>query len=369
MFAAGGTGGHLYPAIALADALAHRASVRFIGTGDRLETSIVPQAGYELETISSLPLERRVSIAALRTAGANVLGITQAMRAVARFSPDIIIATGGYVCFPVMAAASMLRVARRTSAGLALLEPNVQPGLTNRLLAPLVDEVWGAFAHPPRSFASKYLQTGIPVRASVVRGTDRLEAARRLNLDPSRRTILALGGSQGARSINEAVAALITRRSLPGQWQVLHVSGPRDYEYMQAEERAPFGDNHVVLVPYLTDMADAYTLADVVIARAGASTLGELSALGLPSILVPYPFAADDHQLRNAREFERAGASIVIEDRALSADALWWGLRSLMEAQRLSVAGKAARSLAAVDPVATILTRIDSIVSRKDARA
>jgi UDP-N-acetylglucosamine--N-acetylmuramyl-(pentapeptide) pyrophosphoryl-undecaprenol N-acetylglucosamine transferase len=369
MFAAGGTGGHLYPAIALADALANRAAVRFIGTRDRLETSIIPQAGYELETITSLPLERRLSIAMLRTAAANALGISQALRAVARFSPDAIVATGGYVCFPVMVAASMLRVARITRPGLALLEPNAQPGLTNRLLAPLVDEVWGAFADPPRSFASKYVQTGIPVRASLLRGSDRLEAARRFNLDPSRRTIVALGGSQGARSINEAVAALITRRSLPDQWQVLHVSGPRDYGYMQAEERAPFGENRAVLVSYLTDMADAYTLADVVIARAGASTLGELSALGLPSILIPYPFASDDHQLRNAREFEKAGASIVIEDQALSADTLWWALRSLMEPERLCAAGKAARSLASGDPIATILTRIDSIVSRKDARA
>lgn len=369
LFAGGGTGGHLYPAIALADALRGRAGIRFIGTSDRLEKTIVPEAGYELETIASRPLQRGFSLATLQTAAANALGIVQAMRALLRFSPDAVIATGGYVCFPVMVAAKVLRVTRRLHAGLALFEPNAQPGLTNRLLAPLVDEVWGAFPAAGNSFASKYVQTGIPVRASLFRPNNRIEAARRFGLDANRRTILAVGGSQGARSINEVIAALVTRRALPQDWQILHVSGERDYEYMQAEERALFGENRVVLVPYLRDMADAYALTDLVIARAGASTLGELAALGVPSILVPYPFASDDHQLRNARAFESAGACVVLEDRELNADTLWWTLRSAMEPERLSAMRTAARSLAAGDPVATILARIDSLASRKDPRA
>jgi UDP-N-acetylglucosamine--N-acetylmuramyl-(pentapeptide) pyrophosphoryl-undecaprenol N-acetylglucosamine transferase len=258
LFAGGGTGGHLYPAIALADALRGRANIRFIGTSDRLETTIVPQAGYELQTIASRPLRRSLSFATLQTMGANALGVAQALRALLRFSPDVVVATGGYVCFPVMLAAKLLRTVRRLRARLALLEPNAQPGLTNRLLAPLVDEVWGAFPRADRAFASKYVQTGIPVRASLFRPNNRVEAARRFGLDPSRRTILAVGGSQGARSINEVVAALVTRRALPAEWQILHVSGERDYEYMQAEERTPFGENRIVLVPYLRNMADAY---------------------------------------------------------------------------------------------------------------
>ncbi len=275
----------------------------------------------------------------------------------------------GYVCFPVVAAAKILRIARRLHAGLALLEPNAQPGLTNRLLAPLVDEVWGTFPTQDPHIASKYVQTGIPVRASLFRPNNRIEAARRLGLDPSRRTILVFGGSQGARSINEVVAALLTRRQLPADWQILHVAGERDFEYMRAEERAPLGENRVVLVPYLPDMADAYAAAEVVISRAGASTLGELAALGVPSILIPYPFASEDHQLRNARAFEAAGACVVIEDRELSADTLWWSLRSVMEPERLRSMGKAARSLAAGDPTTTILARIDSLVPRKNRRA
>ncbi len=367
LFTGGGTGGHLYPAIALADALRGRAEIRFIGTADRLESRIVPQAGYELRTIAAKPLTRKPSLKTAQTAVVNAVGIAQALREVAAFRPDIVVATGGYVCFPVMAAARLLRAAGIVPARLALLEPNAQPGLTNRLLAPLVDEVWGAFAQAPAVFSRKYSHTGIPVRASLFRPNNRIEAARRLRLDPDRRTILAIGGSQGARSINEAVAALITRRALPERWQVLHVCGERDYEYIKAEEREPYAGNAVVLVPYLNEMADAYALSDVIVGRAGASTLGELAALGIPSVLIPYPFAADDHQMANARAFEAAGASRIIADADLNADALWWTLREVLEPDRLAAMRDAARSLGASDPVTAILTRIDALVSRKSA--
>lgn len=369
MFAGGGTGGHLYPAIALADALRSRARIRFIGTADRLEATIVPDAGYELVTISSGPLRRSLSPAALRTVWLNALGIAQAIRALREFAPDLVIATGGYVCFPAMLAAKILRTLGLVRARLALVEPNAQPGLTNRLLAPLADEVWGAFAHGNARFAGKYVHTGIPVRETLFHPSNRIEAARRLGLEPGRKTILAIGGSQGARSINETIAALVTRRALPADWQILHASGERDYDYMRAEEREPFGENRVVLVPYLREMANAYALADLVIARAGASTLGELAALALPSILVPYPHAAEDHQAANARAFEQAGAAVVIGDAQLNADSLWWTLREVMEPARLGAMREAARSLAGRDPVATILARVDALVSRKTAAA
>lgn len=369
VFTGGGTGGHLYPAIALADALRGRANIRFIGTADRLEAKIVPDAGYELVTISSRPLQRSITLTTLQTAAANAVGVAQALAALRAFKPDIVIATGGYVCFPVTVAAKLLRTVGQLRARLALVEPNAQPGLTNRLLAPIVDEVWGAFVESDPRFTGKYVHTGIPVRNSLFHPNNRIEAARRLGLDPARKTIVAVGGSQGARSINETIAALATRRALPPQWQILHASGERDFEYMQAEERTPFGENRIVLVPYLRDMADAYELADVVIARAGASTLGELAALGLPSILIPYPYASEDHQAANAKAFESAGAAAVIADRDLNADSLWWTLREVMEPLQLQSMREAARSLAVRDPVATILARIDALVSRKGAAA
>lgn len=365
LFTGGGTGGHVYPAVALADALGSRAAVRFIGTADRLESKLVPQAGYELRTIAAAPLSRSASVQTLKTVGVNAAGVAQALREVREFAPDLIVATGGYVCFPVMAAARILRSARLLKAKLVLLEPNAQPGLTNRLLAPMVDEVWGAYDRSRAYFGKKFVRTGIPIRSSLLRGRNRIEAYRSLGLDPARRTILAVGGSQGARTINEAVAALVTRRALPDDWQVLHVCGDRDFAYMQAEEREPFENNRVRLRAYIADMSDAYEVADMAIARAGASTLGEFASLGLPSILVPYPYAADNHQLRNAQVFERAGASVVIEDRNLDADALWWVLREAMQPERLASMREGARSLGSRDAVPAILARIDELVPRR----
>ncbi|MDQ6823292.1 MAG: undecaprenyldiphospho-muramoylpentapeptide beta-N-acetylglucosaminyltransferase [Candidatus Eremiobacteraeota bacterium] len=367
VFAGGGTGGHVYPAVAIADAMRDRAQVLFIGSADRLESEIVPAAGYPLATISSRPLQRKASVETLLTISSNLAGVTQALKLLTQARPDFVIATGGYVCFPVVVAARLLRTVGQIHAPLALFEPNARAGLTNRILAPLVDEVWGAYADPDPVFARKYVQTGIPVRRSILQRTNRIEAARRLGLDPQRRTILAMGGSQGARSINEAVAGLITRRALPAQWQLLHVSGKRDFEYMQAEEQKPFGENRVTLLPYLADLADAYSVSDLVICRSGASTLGEIAAIGLPSILVPYPFASEDHQKQNALAFAKHGAAVLVEDRELNADTLWWTLSKAMETQRLSAMSGAARSLAPGDPIGTILARIDALQSRSRA--
>ncbi|MBC5816539.1 MAG: undecaprenyldiphospho-muramoylpentapeptide beta-N-acetylglucosaminyltransferase [Candidatus Eremiobacteraeota bacterium] len=358
-FTGGGTGGHLYPAIAIADALATRANIRFIGASDRLEAKIVPAAGYEVDFVPSRPLERNASLKSIATAAVNGYGVLVAMKLLSQRKPDLLIATGGYVCFPVVVAAKILRALGILRCPIALLEINAYPGLTNRLLAPFVDEVWGAFASAAAVFAEKYQQTGIPVRASLRCLPDRTDAAKWLGLDPKRRTILAMGGSQGARSINDSVAALITRRALPDDWQVLHVSGERDYEYMKAEERSPLGNNKIVLVPYLNELAEAYAVSDMVVARAGASTLGELAAMGIPSILVPYPFAADDHQNVNAKAFIDAGAALVIDDEALDGDQLWWTLREAFEPARYESLRAAARSLAPHDALEAILARID----------
>ena len=363
-FTGGGTGGHLYPAIAIADALATRANIRFIGARDRLEARIVPAAGYEVDFVPSRPLVRGASLRAIGTAFVNAYGIVLAMRLLLKRKPDLLIASGGYVCFPVVLAARILRTLGMLRMPIALLEINAYPGLTNRLLAPLVDEVWGAFASAAATFGSKYRQTGIPVRASLRALPDRRDAAKWLGLDPAARTILVMGGSQGARSINEAITALVTRRALPDEWQILHVSGERDYQYMKAEQRQPFGNNRILLVPYLDDLAEAYALSDLVVARAGASTLGELAALGIPSLLVPYPFAADDHQNINAATFAQAGAAQIIDDATLSGDVLWWELRAVFEPARYAAMRLAARSLAPRDALEAILTRIDERLPR-----
>jgi len=358
VFAGGGTGGHLYPAIAIADALRDRANVTFIGTADRLEATLVPKAGYALATVASRPLVRRLSFELPRTLWENVRGTIQAMRVLARVKPDIVIATGGYVCFPVVLAARLLRGTK-----IALLEPNAQPGLTNRMLAPLVDEVWGAFADGDARFAGKYYHTGIPVRASLRALPSREVALERLGLSAKRKTLLAMGGSQGARSINDALTSLLKLDGLPPDWQLVHVTGEKEYDRVRAAlgASAPPG----AVRPYLHDLSDAYAAADLVLARAGASTLGELAATGRPAILVPYPHAADDHQTANAERVARTGAAVVVNDRDLVAGRLRAILAEMTAPSCLEAMRLAAGRERASDPVATILARVEKLAPRR----
>jgi UDP-N-acetylglucosamine--N-acetylmuramyl-(pentapeptide) pyrophosphoryl-undecaprenol N-acetylglucosamine transferase len=356
VFAGGGTGGHLYPAIAIADALRSRARVTFVGTADRLEATIVPKAGYDLHTIASGPLPRAPSFALFQTIASNVKGTFESLRLLAAQRPDLVVATGGYVAFPVALAARIRNMLHLSDAAVVLLEPNAAPGLTNRLLTPIVDEIWGA-AEPTNGVRRKYRTTGVPIRSSLRSLPLRDEAIARLGLDPSLRTLVVMGGSQGARSINDAAAQLIEKDGLPAGWQLFALTGQSDYERLRM--RLPNAR------PYLDDMADAYAVADLVLARAGASTLGELAALGKPSILVPYPFAAEAHQAANAARFEAAGAAVVLSDDELRAGRLPALLARTLDDRRLSALGAGAASLRGSDPLLAILARVDALVARR----
>jgi len=186
------------------------------------------------------------------------------------------------------------------------------------------------------------------------------DARKRLRLDPDKRTILVFGGSQGARTINVAASSLIARRRLPPDWQMLHIAGSRDHEWMAAERAAEPNGNRYVLLPHLAEMALAYAAADVAVCRAGASTLAELGTCGLGALLIPYPYAAEGHQRKNAAAFAAVGAAVTMEDGELDADTLYWKLVEIMDDARLlamrSAAAGLARPRALSDMVERILT-------------
>jgi UDP-N-acetylglucosamine--N-acetylmuramyl-(pentapeptide) pyrophosphoryl-undecaprenol N-acetylglucosamine transferase len=348
LFAAGGTGGHLYPAFAIAERLRARGdSIAFVGTSDRLESRLVPAQGYALFTIRAYPLSRRLSFDLVRTLVDNAVGFVQSLRILARERPDILVATGGYVCIPVVLAARARRIFLRSRVPVALLEPNVVPGFANRLLARRVDEIWGES------------NTGVPVRSALRHLPERSAAAGRLGLDPSKKTLLAFGGSQGARSINDALVALTANGGLPEGWQLLHVTGERDYERVRSARTSS------VVRAYLDDPVDAYAVADLVLARAGASTIAELEAVGLPAILVPYPYAAEAHQQANANAAAARGAAVVVDDTALGAR-LGSLLREVCVPQRLA-AMRASALGAGRDASSTVLARIDALIPRREA--
>lgn len=370
-FTGGGTGGHVYPALSIDDAIraeydAEHYEPRFFGNRDGLEAQLV--TSMPLTFVPSAALQRKLSLRTLATVWKNLIGIGVALVELRAFRPLMVIATGGYVCFPVVVAARILRALGLLRCGIALLEINVRPGLTNRLLAPLVDEVWTTYDASAPFFRGKAERTGTPVRASLQRKIHPGRARLELGLAPERTTIVAMGGSQGARSINEAVAALVTRRTLGDLRQVLHVSGERDFAYMEAEER-DVGVNHVKLVAYLPDPANAYAAADIAIARAGASTLAELAATGTPAILVPYPFAADDHQASNAAVFAERGAAVVLPDKELDGDRLWWTLDAMLQPERLAQMRAAAASLASADAGRAIVRRIELLIPARVVEA
>jgi UDP-N-acetylglucosamine--N-acetylmuramyl-(pentapeptide) pyrophosphoryl-undecaprenol N-acetylglucosamine transferase len=352
----GGTGGHVYPALAVAEALralpqAQPLAFLFVGTHDRLEAKIVPEAGIPFVCVTAAPLQRRSSFALVRTLAMNALGVLQALSVLHRFRPDCVVATGGYVTFPVVAAMRLARALRLTQGKIALLEPNARPGLTNRLLEPLVDEIWVSYGEQ-HGLGDKSIMTGTPVRASFSALPDPRDARARLGLDPEKTTIVVIGGSQGAHSLNAAVAGL----HLSEGRQLLLLTGRGD----QSVQSKP----GVVVREYLDDMPIAYAAADAAVTRAGASTLAELAATRTPAILVPYPHATDAHQMHNAARFVRTGAARMLLDRELAAR-LQTELEEVLEPKTLADMRRAASSIALLDASERTARRVVALVTEK----
>lgn len=360
----GGTGGHVYPALAIAEACAHETafaplSVTFVGTRDGLEATIVPKTGIPIAFVHAAPVARRFSPALVRTVVDNLRGYVEALAILHRARPDVVIATGGYVAFPVVAAIRTVRALGRSRARVVLLEPNAVAGLTNRVLAPLVDERWYAIA--PSRRARHALVTGTPVRASMRRTVSQPDARARLALPRDATVVVAMGGSQGARSINEAFAAMV-EAGIPPDWHVLAIAGAREYATLAARLNGRAG---VTVVGYLDDHRDAYAAADLVVARAGASTLGELAATATPALLIPYPFATDDHQRLNAEAYARDGAARVVADADVDAMRLRAQLDLALAPESLAAMRAAAAQLQRAAPHEAIVARVKTWLASK----
>ena len=323
---AGGTAGHVVPALAVADALrADGARVIFIG-GERAERTLVPTAGYEIHTLRVVSLPRRSPTGAARAVAIDTGALRAARRLIHALRPDAVFGAGGYVAGPVGLAAVLSRVP------LVLLESDRHLGLTNRLLAPVASRVCLAFALPGREDA-RYRVTGRPVPPPA---TDRAAARARFGIGPEEDCVLVFGGSLGARSINHAAVEAFAGAG----FRVLHVAGERDF----ADLAAP-GD-HYDLRSYISDFNQALLASDLVIARAGGSVF-EIAAHGRPMVLIPYPHATADHQTANARYMERAGAAIVIPDGELTGSRLAHEVGALLgDPGRLAAMGRASQTLA-----------------------
>jgi len=328
--AAGGTAGHVVPALAVADALrAEGAEVAFVG-GDRAEAELVPAAGYELHNLSVRGLSRSNPLRALHAIGLAGAAVPRARAILRELGVDAVLGGGGYVAGPAGLAALSLRLP------LVLTEADSHLGLTNRLLAPRARRVCLAFPLAGRE-GERYRVTGRPI--PPVTG-DRASGRARFGLGEEETVVLVFGGSLGSRSIN--LATLEAFASAP--FTVLHVSGPRDYPALAAHDlRAGY---HLLSYLDVADFGLALAAADLAVARSGGSVF-ELAAHGVPAILIPYPHAAGDHQSANARWMADAGAALVIADGELSAARLGGEVAGLLaDTHRLRSMAAASRGLA-----------------------
>ena len=309
----GGTGGHIYPGLAIAEALAAAAApvdVLFVGS-DGPERQIVPRAGWAFRQVASRKWPRRLTWTLLQSAWLTVLGTVQALRLLIQWRPKVVVSTGGYAAAPVGAAAALLGVA------IVVQEQNLVVGVANRVLARWARAISVSDDRLAHSLGARAVVTGVPVRRGAL-GGDRTRGRCAFGLQNRPLTILVLGGSQGARSLNAAVVDMVPALPSGAEVQILHQTGQDHDGWVRARIATLSGSVHYIVVPYIETMADAYACADLVICRAGAATLAEVTANGLPVIVVPYPFAADDHQDLNAQLLEAAGAAVLIRDHDLS---------------------------------------------------
>jgi UDP-N-acetylglucosamine--N-acetylmuramyl-(pentapeptide) pyrophosphoryl-undecaprenol N-acetylglucosamine transferase len=354
--AGGGTGGHLYPGIAVARELLRRqpaARVSFAGTAHGIEARVVPREGFELDVIRSAGLKGKSLAARLRGAALVPAGLAGAWRLLSARRPHVVLGVGGYSSGPVVLAAAVRGIPTM------VLEQNVVPGLTNRLLARVVRAAAVAFDDTLPFFRRRGFVAGNPVRAEFFE----TGGASGIPADAGRR-VLVLGGSQGARAINRTLreaAPLMTRR-VP-DFELVHQTGARDLAGVREDyQRAGFSAR---VEAFIDEVAAEMRAADLVICRAGATTLAELAAAGRPALLIPFPGATDDHQRRNAGALAAAGAAVVIDERDLTptrlADA---AVAILADATQRRAMGEAMRRFARPDAAARIVDRVIELAGR-----
>jgi UDP-N-acetylglucosamine--N-acetylmuramyl-(pentapeptide) pyrophosphoryl-undecaprenol N-acetylglucosamine transferase len=344
LIAAGGTGGHLFPGIAVAEELVRRdpsTRVVFVGTPRGLESRLVPRAGYDLELLPIKPLNGvgpwrlALGLLALPWAMLRALGL------VLRLGPAAVLGIGGYAGGPVTLLAALAGV--RT----VILEPNARPGFTNRVLRPFVRRAACAWEETREYYGTKGVVTGNPVRGGFAR------LPRRDHRHPL--TLLAFGGSQGSRALNQALVAALPRLPGPDRLRLVHQTGERMHAEVRAAHQAAGRGTSSEVVAFLDDMVERMGDADLILSRSGATTCAELTAGGRAAVLVPFAAAADDHQRSNAKALQDAGAARMIEEKDLTGETLARELSALVkEPSRIREMEDAARSLGRPDAAARV---------------
>ncbi|MBQ4604197.1 MAG: undecaprenyldiphospho-muramoylpentapeptide beta-N-acetylglucosaminyltransferase [Clostridia bacterium] len=367
LIATGGTGGHINPALGTAGYIKEKhpsAEIVFVGTADKMEARLVPEAGYELRTIEISGFWRSFSPEAIKhnlgTLSKLLKSSSQAKKIIKDFKPDLVIGFGGYVSGPV------LRMAAKMGIPTAIHEQNAFPGVTNKALAGKVDRVMLTAIQAEKYIKSKNpcVLTGLPIRGDILKG-DRDFARAELGIPDNKPLILSMGGSLGAKPVNDAVMNLILNKYKDNDCVFLHATGKNSEAFKKelVEKGVDLAKNpHVKIVEYI-DIPKCLPAADLVIGRSGASTLSELQALGKPSILIPSPYVTENHQFHNAMALVDNGAAVILEEKDLNADSITEKVNELIHnREKLKNIGKCARDMAVVDATSRIYDTLCEIV-------
>lgn len=321
LIAGGGTGGHINPGLAIAKYIKQKepqAEITFVGTEKGLETKLVPREGFKLETITVRGFKRKLSVDTVVAVKELIQSFFEAAKLIKRLKPDVVIGTGGYVCGPV------LYVAAKKGVPTLIHESNAFPGVTNRILARYVNHVAISFKDSQKYFkkTNNLVHTGNPIRQELLTA-NRTEVLKQLDTVQNKPLIVVMGGSRGAKKINETVAHMLNN-NFKGEFNLIFATGEAQYEVINSsinieEEYKKF----VKIVPYIYDVDKVYIASDLMICRAGAITISELQTMGIPSILIPSPYVTANHQEHNARSLERDGGAVVILENELDANTLY----------------------------------------------
>ena len=311
LFAGGGTAGHLMPAINIAReivALNKEIEPRFVGKKNGMESRIVKGYGFEIDEIDVIGMRRTIT-GILKFAVKWFTGYSQAKNIINDISPVAVIGTGGYISAPVV------KAAHRKNIPIFLQEQNSLPGLASRTLSKYALVIFTAYESAGKYLGrAKCMLIGNPVRTDIT-SANRTDSSKQFDIDPQKNTLLVLGGSSGAKGINSAILNHIKGNRIPDNWQIIWQTGISDYEFIISSLSPDEG--RIKIIAFIDDMPAAYAVSDLVISRAGAMALSEIAVAGLPSVLIPYPYATGDHQSLNAEFLEDSGAAIIIREKEI----------------------------------------------------
>ncbi|MEX2464157.1 MAG: undecaprenyldiphospho-muramoylpentapeptide beta-N-acetylglucosaminyltransferase [Balneolaceae bacterium] len=362
LMAAGGTGGHVFPAISIADALKREiisVEILFVGTRDRMEWDTVPKYGYEIKSIWISGLHRRFTLKNLLFPVKVIVSLIQSFLILKSFKPVVVVSCGGFASGPVGWMASMLGIQ------LVIQEQNSYPGITNRILAKKADRIFTAFEDVANFLPNeKITLTGNPVRGSISKA-DPVQSLKIFGFSSDKKILLVLGGSGGAKAINDIMTNNIDQLHNEHNLQIIWQCGRNYYDDL-LKKIHPDQYAHLRLIPYIDDMPAAYSVADLVVSRAGAGTCSELMNIGQPALLIPSPNVAGDHQVKNARSMAKSSAATVLNESELDESFLQTVVGFIHDRDKLNQMRQAMLKIAKPDAAKTISKEIKTLVRNSE---